>query len=72
MSPLSIKHALWLTDSRKWVYKYKYTRNNVPSKYKARIVANGFKQKQGIDFDEIFSPIVKMTTLEMMLAPTPK
>ena len=29
-------------------------------KYKARLVLKGFGQKQGIDFDEIFSPIVKI------------
>ncbi|MCO5608030.1 hypothetical protein L7F22_062233 [Adiantum nelumboides] len=36
-------------------------------KYKARLVAKGFKQEHGIDFNEILSPIVKMTTLCMVL-----
>ena len=52
----------------KWVYKYKYTYDSVHPKYKARIVAKGFKQEQGVDFNEIFSSVVKMTTSCMILA----
>ena len=36
-------------------------------KYKARLVVKGFNQKQGIDFDEIFSPVVKMSSIQVVL-----
>ena len=39
-----------------------------PPRYKARIVVKGFQQKKGVDFDEIFSPIVKMTSIRTMLS----
>ena len=52
----------------KWVFKKKFTSPNATPKYKARLVAKGFKQEYGIDFEEIFSPVVKMTTLRVMLA----
>ena len=42
----------------KWVYKLKVTTNDGKPKYKARLV----------DFEEIFSPVVKMTTLHCVLA----
>ena len=52
----------------KWVYKLKVTSDNAKPKYKARLVAKGFKHEKGVDFDEIFSPVVKMTTLCTVLA----
>ena len=51
----------------KWVYKKKFTSDDPTPKYKARLVAKGFKQQQGIDFEEVFSPVVKMTTLRTVL-----
>ncbi|MCO5546578.1 hypothetical protein L7F22_000007 [Adiantum nelumboides] len=51
----------------KWVYKKKYTTEDPTPRYKARLVVKGFKQQKGVDFNEIFSLVVKMTTLHNVL-----
>eukprot|EP00253_Pinus_taeda_P029369 PITA_29369 len=51
----------------KWVYKLK-EEDGGTKRYKARFVVKGFAQKKGIDFDEIFSPIVKMTSIRTILS----
>jgi hypothetical protein len=53
--------------SCKWVFRLKQVSDSSGPKYKARIVAKGFRQEYGVDFDEDFSPIVKMTTLRFLL-----
>ena len=50
----------------KWVFKLKKDGSGVV-KHKARLVVKGFLQKKGIDFDEIFSPVVKMASIRIIL-----
>ena len=51
----------------KWVYRRKETSDSTNLKYKAKLVAKGFRQEYGIDFNKKISPVVKMTTLRFML-----
>ncbi|GJX59461.1 putative RNA-directed DNA polymerase [Tanacetum coccineum] len=52
----------------KWVYKLKTEEHTSRPRYKARLVVKGFSHKRGIDFDEIFSPFVKMGSIRVVLS----
>lgn len=51
----------------KWVFKMKLIPEEIPSRFKARLVAQGFSQKYGSDFDKVFAPVVKVTTIRAFL-----
>nr|GEW55256.1 hypothetical protein [Tanacetum cinerariifolium] len=51
----------------KWVFRVKEEQDSKKS-YKARLVVKGFQQKQGVDYNEIFSQVIKITTIMLVLS----
>jgi hypothetical protein len=54
--------------SGKWLFKIKRGLTGVPDKLKARVVARGFQQQEGIDYTDIFAPVVRWSTIRIVLA----
>jgi hypothetical protein len=53
--------------SSKWIYKTKHSTDGSIEKYKEIFVARGFSQKEGIDYEETFSPVVRYTLIRTTL-----
>ncbi|WVZ75689.1 LOW QUALITY PROTEIN: hypothetical protein U9M48_023724 [Paspalum notatum var. saurae] len=52
----------------KWVFKNKQGENGMVVRNKARLVAQGFYQKEGIDYDETFAPVARLEDIRILLA----
>ena len=72
-----IRNSVWdvvprlkdkLVVSSRWLYKVKQVPNVSFEKHKARFVACGFSQVEGIDYDETFTPVAMYSSIISMLA----
>ena len=54
----------------KWVFKNKKDEESIVVRNKARLVAQGYRQEEGIDFDESFAPVARLESIRLLLAYT--
>ena len=52
----------------RWIYKVKYAAAGSIEKRKARFVARGFSQVEGIDYEETFAPVAQYTSIRTVMA----
>lgn len=52
----------------KWVFKRNRNADGSIIKYKAMLVAKGYVQRHGVDFEEVFSPVARIETVQVIIA----
>ncbi|GJY19373.1 retrovirus-related pol polyprotein from transposon TNT 1-94 [Tanacetum coccineum] len=63
--PLPISQSIIGT---KWVFRKKLDENGIVSRNKARLVAQGYNQQEGIDYDETYAPVARLESIRILLA----
>ena len=52
----------------KWIFKNKYDEHGTVIRNKSRLVAQGYTQVEGVDFDETFAPVARLESIRILLA----
>ena len=56
------------TIGTKWVYRNKVDESGIVTRNKARLVAQGYSQEEGIDFDETYAPVARLEAIRILIA----
>jgi hypothetical protein len=65
---LVLFHSSMNVVGSRWVYQIKCHVDGSIERYKARLVARGFTQQEGIDYSETFSPVIKQVTVRLVFS----
>ncbi|GJS54290.1 putative ribonuclease H-like domain-containing protein [Tanacetum coccineum] len=76
MTKIFEEHAMTLVDllngkraiGTKWVYRNKKDERGIVVRNKARLVAQGYTQEKGVDYDEVFAPVTRIEVMRLFLA----
>jgi hypothetical protein len=70
------KNDVWSLTSRpldhnvigtKWIFKNKFDEHGIVIRNKAQLVAQGYTQIEGVDFDETFAPVARLDSIRILL-----
>jgi hypothetical protein len=64
------RHERMSMVTSRWIYNIKHATDGSIDKHKARFVVRGFSQKEGIDYEEIFSPMARYTFIRTIISLT--
>ncbi|GKF89454.1 putative ribonuclease H-like domain-containing protein, partial [Tanacetum coccineum] len=67
LSPNLVKNLLRVIGT-KWVFRNKRDERGTIIKNKARLVAQGYRQEEGVDYDEVFAPVARIEAIRLFLA----
>nr|GEW74782.1 retrovirus-related Pol polyprotein from transposon TNT 1-94 [Tanacetum cinerariifolium] len=63
-----LKDPDWIAIGTKWILKNKRDASGIVVRNKARLVAQGHRQEEGIDYDEVFAPVARIEAIRLFLA----
>ncbi|KAH9182515.1 hypothetical protein AeNC1_015509, partial [Aphanomyces euteiches] len=67
-----MEHNTWTPDRKpigcRWLFTKKFAADGSLSRYKARLIAQGFTQIAGIDYTDVFAPVIRSTSIRLFLA----